>query len=62
MFLKKTSKEGQKLRWPVWVVIGIGAVVFALPISEKIKFVLVVPLYAMFLITYYKFMYKKRSS
>jgi len=60
--LKKTNRESAKLGWPVWVVIGLGAVIFALPIDEQLKFILGAPLYALFLIVYIKFRYKKRSS
>lgn len=60
--MKNTNREGAKPRWPIWLVIGLGVVIFALPISEQAKFALGAPLYALFLIVYYKFGYKKKSS
>jgi len=61
--MKKTNKvDMRKWSWTIWVVIALGVIVFALPISETVKFLLAIPLYAMFLFVYYKFMHKKRSS
>jgi len=61
--MKKTNKiEMRKWSWTIWVVIALGVIVFALPISEKLKIILSIPLYAMFLFVYYKFMRKKGSS
>jgi hypothetical protein len=63
MKLKKVKKkEMPKWRWPVWAVIVLGFVIFALPINEKTKLWLMVPLYGLFAFVYYKYVYKKRSS
>jgi hypothetical protein len=63
MKLKKVGKkEVAKWRWPVWVVIGLGFIIFALPINERLKLWLMVPLYGSFIFVYYKYVYKKRSS
>lgn len=61
--MKKTRREHKgKLSWPVWAVIIIGFIIFALPINERVKLWLMVPLYVSFILVYYKFVYKKRSS
>ncbi len=61
--MKSSGKgAGGKFTRPVWVVIALGVIVFALPISENIKFLLLVPLYVLFLVAYYKYNHKKRSS
>lgn len=50
------------MSWPVWVVIILGFIIFALPINERLKLWLMVPLYGLFIFVYYKYVYKKRSS
>ncbi len=61
--MKKTNKvEMRKLPWTIWVIIALGFIVFALPISTTIKFGAAVVLYVIFLIVYFKFVQKKKSS
>ncbi|TEB05959.1 hypothetical protein Psch_03001 [Pelotomaculum schinkii] len=63
MKLKKVGKkEAAKWSWPVWAVIALGFIVFALPINERLKLWLMVPLYGLFIFVYYKYVHKKRSS
>ncbi|MDD2443402.1 MAG: hypothetical protein PHS52_02750 [Desulfotomaculaceae bacterium] len=59
---KKNQARAGKITWHVWAVIALGAVVFALPVPEKVKIFLAIPLYAAFIYVYYKYVYKKRSS
>jgi phosphatidylserine synthase len=59
---KSGRKEKVKWSWPVWAVIILGFVIFALPVSEKIKLWLMIPLYVLFAFVYYKYVHKKRSS
>jgi hypothetical protein len=56
MKLKKDrKKEMARWRWPVWAVIALGFIIFALPINERLKLWLMVPLYGLFIFVYYKF-------
>lgn len=55
------KKEVTKWRWPVWVVIGLGFIIFALPINERFKLWLMVPLYGLFIFVYYKYVHKNKS-
>ncbi|MDD4239430.1 MAG: hypothetical protein PHT62_12880 [Desulfotomaculaceae bacterium] len=59
---KVGKKEVAKWRWPVWTVIGLGFLIFALPINERLKLWLMVPLYGLFIFVYYKYVHKKGSS
>jgi len=59
---KKGRAETARWSWPVWAVIIAGFIVFALPISERVKFWLMIPLWALFFYVYYKFVHKKRFS
>lgn len=61
--MKKTDKiEMRKWPWTIWAIIALGFIVFALPISETIKFALAVVLYLVFLFVYFKYVHKRKSS
>ena len=61
--MKETNKvEMRKWPWTIWVIVVLGFIVFALPISETIKGALAVILYLTFLFIYFKYVRKKKPS
>ena len=61
--MKETNKiEMRKWPWTIWVIIALGFIIFALPISVTIKVALAVVLYLVFLFVYFKFVHKRKSS
>jgi hypothetical protein len=57
---KKGKRKTIKLSWPIWAVVVLGLIIFALPIPVNYKYWLAIPLYALFLFVYYRA--KKSSS
>ena len=59
----KAKPKTTKNLIPVWLVLGLGLVVFSLPwISDKIKYWLAVPLYVLYFYVVYIIVFKKRWS
>jgi len=59
---KKNKVEVRKWPWTIWVIVVLGFIVFALPISENAKFALAVVLYLVFLFVYFRYVHKRKSS
>ncbi len=60
---KETNKvEMRKWPWTIWVIVVLGFVVLALPISEALKGALAAILYIIFLFVYFKYVRKKKTS
>lgn len=60
--MKETNKVEMR-KWPriIWVIIVLGVIALALPVSETIKIALAVVFYLAFLFVYFKYVHKKKS-